>query len=208
MGNAPDLPPVIVHDVRQGSEEWHTLRLGIPTASAFHRILTPKQLKPSGPRHRYMAELLAERSTGRPYDMGATSWMGRGNDLEDEARRWYEFDSGNTVELVGFVTNDTKTVGGSPDGLVGDDGLIEIKCRSRARHFEVLLGEEEPASPAQVQGLLWLTDRRWCDVVNYCPGARQDTRRWFRTPPIIDAIAEHVTAFAAELEESAGALLS
>ena len=198
---------MIRHDVTQGSEEWHTLRLGLPTASAFHRILTPKRLEPSGQRFRYMAELLAERSTGRPYDTDATSWMGRGQELEDEARRWYEFDRGVSVEAIGFVTNNTKTVGGSPDGLVGSDGMIEIKCRSRARHFEVLLDQCEPASPAQVQGLLWLTEREWCDVVNYCPGARQHVVRWHRTATIIDAIAEHVTTFAAELETSAAELV-
>ena len=198
---------MIRHDVVQGSAEWHDLRLGIPTASAFHRILTPKGLKPSGQRHQYLAELIVERTTGRPYDSFSTTWSGRGNDLEAEARHWYEFDQDRTVEAVGFITNDTRTVGGSPDGLVDLDGLVEIKCRSRRRHIEVLLGHAEPASPAQVQGLLWLTERDWCDVVSYCPGIRSNVVRWHRSATIIDAIAEHVTEFAAEVETAAALLV-
>ena len=188
------------HDVEQGSEEWRTLRLGIPTASMFHRIISPARLEPSAQRHRYLAELLVELQTGRPYDMAATSWMGRGTRLEDEARKFYEFSTGVDVELVGFITNDAGTLGGSPDGLVGADGMVEIKCRSAARHIEVLMGTVERVSATQVQGLLWLTGRAWCDVVHYCPGMKQDIFRVERDGNAVEHIAAAVTEFAELLD--------
>ena len=193
---------MIRHDVVQGSEEWRTLRLGIPTASGFHRIISPKQLKPSAQRHRYLAELLVEKQTGRPYDMAATSWMGRGTALEDEARKFYEFQTGVDVEQVGFITNDAGTIGGSPDGLVGSDGIVEIKCRSAARHVEVLMGTVELASMGQVQGLLWLTERAWCDVVHYCPGLKQDITRVERDDNTVEHIAAAVVEFAEQVQKA------
>ena len=189
-------------DVVQGSPEWHTLRLGKPTASAFHRIISPGRLKLSSQRHTYLAELIVERQTGRPYDVEATQWMGRGTQLEDEARKWYEFDRGEGVRQTGFVTNDAGTIGGSPDGLVGRWGLIEIKCRSRRRHIEVVLGHAEPASRTQVQGLLWLTQARWCDVVQYCPGMGGHVDRFERDDEAITAISQAVFEFTEELADA------
>ena len=188
-------------DVVQGSPEWHTLRLGKPTASAFHRIISPGRLKLSSQRHTYLAELIVERQTGRPYDVEATQWMGRGTQLEDEARKWYEFDRGEGVRQTGFVTNDAGTIGGSPDGLVGRWGLIEIKCRSARRHVEHLLGSAgDFASVTQVQGLMWITGRAWCDVVGYCPGQPGIIERVERNDETIAAITLAVYDFCSDLK--------
>ena len=147
-----------------------------------------------------MAELVLERQTNEPFDAEGSSWMQRGKALEAEARRWYEFQTGEAVNQVGFVSDDGFTVGGSPDGLVGWDGIIEIKCRSRRRHIEVLMGQAEPASRTQVQGLLWLTGRKWCDVVHYCPGMRHDIRRIPEDFEVIAAIRQRVNDFIIELD--------
>ena len=97
-------------DLEQGSTEWMMARLGIPTASRFDRLLTPKTRKPSASRDSYRAELVAEYLMGQPLDWGTSAWMERGTELEDEARRWYEMDRGVDVEQVGLVLRD--------DGLV------------------------------------------------------------------------------------------
>ena len=192
---------MIRHDVDQGSEAWVALRLGRPTASQFHRIITPKTLALSRQRHQYMAELIVERDTGRPYDTDSLGWMGRGSEMEAEARRWYEFETGREVSQTGFVTLDNGTAGGSPDGLVMLDGLIEIKCRSARRHVEHLLGSAgDFASVTQVQGLMWITGRAWCDVVGYCPGQPGIIERVERNDETIAAITLAVYDFCSDLK--------
>ena len=195
---------MISHDVEQGTPEWQTLRLGIPTASQFHRILTPKTMKLSSQRFRYMAELLAERATGQPTDADGSAFMTRGSQMEAEARQWYEFENDLDVERVGFIT--ANDCGGSPDGLVGDDGIIEIKCRSAPVHMEVLMGHAEPASKCQTQGLLLVSGRAWCDVVNFCPGLDPHVTRQRVDDDFAAALSAALAEFNRELEEKVSAL--
>jgi hypothetical protein len=162
---------VIVHVVAQGSEEWRRLRMGVPTASEFHRILTPTG-KPSKSAEPYLCELLGELMMGRPLDSPSFPWMQRGHDLESDAANWYELQCDIATSIVGFCTTDDGRIGASPDRLVGDDGLLEIKCPSPDVHVRYLLFPDRGVDAeyrVQVQGQLYVTGRQWCDVVSYHP---------------------------------------
>lgn len=162
---------MITHNVVQGSEEWRHLRMGVPTASEFHRILTPGG-KPSKSAEPYMCELLGELLMGRPLEKPTYPWMQRGNDLEEEAANWYELQRDIGAKLVGFCTTDDGLIGASPDRLVGEDGLLEIKCPSPDAHVRYLLFPDKGVDEVykvQVLGQLYVTERTWCDVVSYHP---------------------------------------
>ena len=122
----------IFHDVAQYSEEHDRLRLGIPTSSNFHKIITP-QGKPSKQWREYACVLIAERILHQKLEFYNSPAMERGLIVEAEAADWYEFDQDVTVQRVGFITDDEHTMGCSPDRLVGDDGLLEIRRRYRTR---------------------------------------------------------------------------
>ena len=155
-------------DCEQGSPEWFDLRRGIPTASCFDRILTPTG-KESTQAMAYASQLIAERLTGVSLGFEGNRHTERGTELEPQARAYYEFVAGPVVE-VGFCLRDDGIAGCSPDGLVGDDGLLEIKCPSPAVHVEYLLAGKAPTKYlAQVQGQLWVTGRAWCDFLSYHP---------------------------------------
>lgn len=157
---------MIVHDCEQGSEEWVALRLGIPTGSNLDRILTPKTRRPSAQQAAYIAELVAERLTGESSEGFSSEWTEHGSIVEEEARTYYEFQRGVTVQRVGFVTRDDGLVGGSPDGLIGEDGGLEIKCPSPKVHASYLLGTAMDYV-GQCQGYMYLTDRKWWDLLAY-----------------------------------------
>ena len=194
---------MIILDVKQGTDEWKRARLGIPTASQFHRIITPKTLKASSQAHGYMCELLAEWMLGEPLDDGAeTPWMVRGTALEDEAVRWYELQRDATTTEVGLCLLDDRSAGCSPDRLVGDDGGLEIKCPSAKIHVSYLLGDPAEDHRAQVQGALWITGRQWWDVLSYNPVMPQVLITAERDEEFIGALAEAVAAFDVRLAEA------
>ena len=120
----------IFHDVAQYSDQYDRLKLGIPTSSHFHKIITP-QGKPSKQWREYACMLIAERILQRKIDLYKSLPMERGLIVEAEAADWYEFDQDVTVQRVGFITDDDHTIGCSPDRLVGDEGLLEIKAPYR-----------------------------------------------------------------------------
>lgn len=158
-------------NIVQGSEEWRRLRMGMPTASAFDRILTPGG-KPSKSADDYLYELLGELIMGRPFDAPKYPWMLRGNDLEEEAANWYEFQNDVATEIVGFCTTDDGLIGASPDRFVGDDGLLEIKCPKPSTHVGYILHPDSGVAKdyaVQVQGQLYVTGRKWCHVISYHP---------------------------------------
>lgn len=193
------MPPVI-HDCQQGSDEWHRLRLGIPTASCFDRILTPKTLKPSAQASGYLDECLAEYMLGEPLDAGSEQWMERGKKMEEKARDWYAFQY-QKVRLVGFVTNEEGTVGCSPDGLVGDDGGLEIKVPAAKQHVAYLRNPESLylAYRMQVQGGLWICERKWWDIVSYNPAIEAIIQRVDRDERLIEKLSAAVAAFNEQL---------
>lgn len=163
-----------IHTCEQRSAEWYALRAGIPTASSFSSLITSEG-KPSKTLPQYAKTLAAEKFSGRTMDAWeGNAWTERGRELEDEAIRLYEFASDNTVSPVGFVTSDDGRAGCSPDGLVDDCGLVEIKCLKAENHIEAILyhrknGRCQPAYVQQTQGQLWLCEREWCDLIFYHP---------------------------------------
>lgn len=196
------------HDVVQGSHAWTVLRLGIPTASQFSRILTPKTRKLSASAADYRHELLAEMFLGHASSPRETGFMERGSALEAEARRYYEFQRDVLVERVGFVTTDSGRVGGSPDGLIGEDGGVEIKCTSASNHIAMLLGDGVEQYAAQCQGYMMLTGRAWWDLVAYNPELPTTITRFARDDEYIDALALALVGFLAALDAGRATLLA
>jgi hypothetical protein len=190
---------VKIIDCEQGSPEWHAERLGKPTASRFSNIVTPTGAL-SKSSAKYMYELLAGWALGMALDSHKSAFMDRGSGLEVEARADYEFRHDVDVEQVGFVVNDEGTIGCSPDGLVGDEGMVEIKCYEPAHHIEALLGGSSTTYHAQRQGQLWITERKWVDFVVYHPDLPQAEFRIERDEPYIEKLSTAVLNFTFEME--------
>ena len=161
---------MIYIDCEQGSDEWFEARRGIPTASGFASIITPKTGKLSASADVYIAELIAE-TVVEEQDFQGNQWTERGHLLEPEARNWYEFETGNTVTETGIILRDDGSAGVSPDGLIGTDGLLEIKCPKPSTHvYWFLAGELPDKHRPQCHAALLLAERDWLDFVSYCPG--------------------------------------
>jgi len=153
------------YTVEHGSDEWFSMRLGIPTASEFKKIITAKTRKFSKQSSEYADAKIGEIMTGEISGiMEPTYHMRRGSILEVQARESYEFVHGVKTENGGFWTDDTGSFGASPDFLVGDDGIGEIKCLETKNHVKYMLNREIPSEfYAQIQGQLYITERKWCD---------------------------------------------
>lgn len=192
---------MIVLNCRQGSEEWTEARLGIPTASQYHRIITPKTGKFSSQADGYAHELLAEELLGHPVDEGASDFMARGTALEKSAIDFYEFQNDVNTTRVGFILRDDKLTGCSPDRLVGDDGGLEIKCPSAKVHVGYMLGRDADDYRCQVQGALWLTGRAWWDWLSYNPELAPVLTRFERDEAFIGKLAAAVDQFINYLDE-------
>ena len=159
-----------VYDFEQGTPEWLQSRLGCPSGSGFDKLITATG-KPSTQAEGYINQLIAELLTGETTYVKKTEWMERGNELEPRARDYYELATGNTVVETGFCKHDKLECGVSPDGIVGDHGLIEIKCPSPSVHVAYLRAGVLPTKyKQQIQGQMWLIDdREWCDFLSYHP---------------------------------------
>ena len=165
----------IYDQLEQGGTEWLQARAGILTASTIGQLITAKTIKPAmNDRSRGLCQtLIAERITGHVEPVHPNRAMTRGTLLEPEARRIYAEQTGQDVDEVGFarLDKDTYTLGSSPDGLVGDDGGIEIKSPSAKVHVATVLSGAIPDyNRAQVQAFLHVTGREWCDFISYLPG--------------------------------------
>lgn len=192
---------MIVHHCEQGGTEWHALRWGIPTASNFDRILTASG-KPSKQADEYRRYLLAERYFGHPLEQVRTSWMQRGNDLEGEACAFYEFTREVAVGHCGIITDDEGRYGASPDGLVGDDGLVEFKCPSPEQHIRYMLWSDIAKEyRVQLQGQLWVAQRQWTDICSYHPAMESVIVRVERDEEFIGLLAAEMAKFVERLEE-------
>lgn len=163
-----------IFNFAQYSPDWWNARRGIPTASEFDRILTPATGKLSKSADGYACQLIGEKlSTEYPLTTmnPATAAMERGTAMETAARSWYSVYHSLEVEEVGFCLSECERFGCSPDGLVGEDGGIEIKCPLPHTQVSWLLSGELPSDyKAQVHGTLIVTGRQWWDFVSYCPG--------------------------------------
>lgn len=192
---------MITHDVEQGTEAWRKLRLGIPTASNFNRIITPLG-KPctKAKVDAYIHQLAAEYILREPCDNTNTDFMMRGTNLEAEARKHYEFITDTKVEQVGFCTNDDGSVGCSPDGLIGDDGGLEVKTLSAAGHIAHLLKMSADAYKVQIQGNLWVCEREWWDQLSYSPVMESPIIRCPRDEAFIAVLEGAMVQFLEKLE--------
>jgi exodeoxyribonuclease (lambda-induced) len=153
----------IYKDLEQRSEEWHNVRAGKLTASSFHTLLGNSETKKT-----LLLKITAERITNKCIeDNYSNEDIERGIELEDDARNNYQENTFNLVEEVGFAELD-EYVGCSPDGIVGNDGLIEIKCpRETTFLSQVLSGRIKPEYITQMQFNMYVLDRKWCDYVMY-----------------------------------------
>jgi putative phage-type endonuclease len=157
--------------MQQNSPEWFAARCGKVTASRIADVVAKTKTGVSAMRVNYMAELLAERLTGLPVEGFKSEAMKWGSEVEPEARAAYEFYRNQTVAEVGFVLHpNIDQSGASPDGFVGEDGLVEIKCPNTATHMDTLLGQSVPAKYInQMQWQMACTGRKWCDFASYDP---------------------------------------
>ena len=157
--------------IEQGTEAWAAARRGKVTASRVADVIKKTKSGYSTSRKNYAAQLLCERLTGRTAEGFSNAAMQWGTENEPEARVAYEFMKNVTVDLVGFIDHPSIAMSGaSPDGLVGEDGLVEIKCCNTATHLEVLLsGEIDPDYITQIQWQLACSGRKWCDYVGFDP---------------------------------------
>lgn len=152
----------------QRSEEWFKIRAGKITASRICDIMPSRNGYPAG-RQKYISQLIAERLTGEIQESYTNEAIQHGIETEAKARQYYEDETSNPVTEVDFIdAPDGSMSGASPDGLVGDDGMIEIKCPNTSTHIDTLLGEPIPKKYLyQMQWQLYCAGREWVDFVSF-----------------------------------------
>lgn len=191
--------------MEQRSTEWFNARLGKVTASRVADVIAKTKTGYSTSRENYMAQLVCERMTGtqgESYNNAAMQW---GTDQEPLARAAYEAAKDVLVDEVGFITHPTIiAAGASPDGLVGVDGLIEIKCPNTATHIDTLLSDKVPSKyNTQMQWQMVCTGRKWCDFVSFDPRMPEGLQLFIQR---VDFDAEYVKMLEAEITEFLGEL--
>lgn len=181
----------IIRDIEQGSEAWLQLRLGVATASNFDKIITAGG-KESATLPKYALELATQCLLIAPEPSYKNEVMARGNELEPLARQAYQEETLQAVEEITMFKSDCGNFGFSPDGLLGDAGVIEIKCPLAITHAKYLLDNKIPTDYwQQVQGGLWVSGRKFCDFVSFNPN--------FKERSIFIIRVERDEAFIAEL---------
>jgi len=189
----------------QRTEEWFRERMGKVTASRIADVMTRTKSGYGASRKNYMTELLVERLTGEREESYINAAMQRGIDEEPIARTEYELDRGVLVDEVGFVQHPSiEMSGASPDGLVGDDGMVEIKCPNTATHVETLIAKSvDRKYLLQMQWQMACTGRAWCDFVSFDSRMPAELAmvviRVPRDEVMIEEIAREVTDFLADL---------
>jgi len=186
-------------DLIQGTDEWFAARRGIVTASVVGQLITPKTVKPAANDYSraLTTTLVAERITGWTEEVFVSNDMMRGSMDEPVARDLYGRHYAPVVE-VGFMVRDDWgwRLGYSPDGLVGDDGLIEVKSRRPKKHLATILADEVPLeNMAQIQAGLLVSGRAWCDYLSYCGGMPMWRKRVTADERWAAAIVEAVATF-------------
>lgn len=196
----------------QGSDEWLAARCGKVTASRVADVIAKTKTGYGASRANYMAELIAERLTGQPAEKFSNAAMAWGTEKEPEARAAYSFLKDVDVVEVGFIAHPRIAMtGASPDGLVGDLGLVEFKCPQTATHIDTLTGHAVPAKyVTQIQWQLACTGRAWCDFASYDPRLPHEMRLWVRRverdDDLIAELEREVSAFLSELDAKVGEL--
>jgi hypothetical protein len=195
-----------IFDCDQGSEEWFEARRGIPTASCFDKVLTKprKGESVSLTRRRYLRDLAGEIITGKPMESYSNWHMERGKGMEPEARELYAFAHDAELTQVGFIRTQTGllSAGCSPDSLIGNDGLLEIKTKLPALLIECIEADQfPPEHKAQCQGALLVTGRDWIDLVAYWPGMPLFVKRAYRDEEYIKNLSGELCRFSDDLDE-------
>lgn len=190
-----------IFDCEQGTPEWYAARLGIPTASEFQTILAKgRGGGDSVGRRTYMYKLAGERITQEPMYSYQNDHMERGKEMEAEARNLYAMVAEVEPIKVGFLRRGD--AGASPDSLIGNPGMLEVKTKLAHLQLDVLLSDELPSEhKAQCQGQLWIAAREWVDFVSYWPGLPLFVKRVYRDEPYIARLKVEVDAFNNEMLE-------
>ena len=190
-----------IFEVPQGSPEWFELRRGLPTSSEFAAIMANSSDRKG--RASYMRRLAGEIITGDIAEMfanGLPAPMRRGQEQEDEARRTYSLITDNVVRRIGFARDLDKGAGCSTDGLIGEDGVLELKSMRADLLIETIEKDEFPnAHYWQCQGALWILRRQWCDLAIYCPKMPLFIKRVVRDEDKCAKLAAEIQSFRVDL---------
>lgn len=200
--------------MEQRTDEWFSARLGCVTASRTADVMAKTKSGYSASRANYMAQLITERLTGQASEGFTNAAMQWGTETEPQARMAYELMTGETVTEVGFIAHpNIQHFGASPDGLVGDRGLIEIKCPNTSTHIDTLLSDKVPGKYiTQMHVQMICTGRDWCDFVSFDPRLPGDMSFWMRRverdQELCESIEAEVQTFLAELADKIAKLRS
>jgi len=180
--------------MEQKSDEWFAARLGKVTASRVADVIAKTKTGYSASRENYMAQLVVERLTNTQAESFTNAAMQWGTDQEPFARAAYEVQQNVLVDETGLVDHPTiEMAGASPDGLVGEDGLVEIKCPNTATHIDTLLTQTVPAKYiTQMQFQMACTGRQWCDFVSFDPRMPQKAQIFIKRVPRDDAFIKEI----------------
>lgn len=191
--------------MEQRTEEWYQARLGKVTASKVASVLAKRD---SATRADYLTDLVLERLTGKQQEFYQNEAMLHGVEAEPQARMAYEAETGNLVDELGFIDHPSiANFGCSPDGVVGEDGLIEIKCPNSKTHLSTLLSGKAPSKYIpQMQTQMAVMNRQWCDFVSFDPRLPEDLQlfviRVNRDDEYIAKLEEEVSIFLEEVDET------
>lgn len=193
-----------VFNFEQGSDEWKNARTGVITASCFSQILPGGKGKT---RRTYLLKIASERITGNQADTFSNAHMERGHEQESAARDLYVEQNNVEVTQCGLMKN--FGLGYSPDGLVADDGLIEIKSKFAHLQAEILLDDEIPSEHiAQLQGGLLISERKYIDFISFCPGMPLFIKRVFRDEDYISKLKVEIFNFEEEVQKAVNTIVS
>lgn len=193
--------------MEQRSEEWFAARCGKVTASRVADIMARTKTGPSASRENYLAQLVCERMTGKPAESYSNAAMAWGTEQEPFARAAYESAKDVLVEEVGFVSHPSfSEAGASPDGLVGEFGLVEIKCPNTATHIQTLLEQKVPEKyNTQMQWQMACTQRHWCDYVSFDPRMAEGLQLFIKRvefdPVYVGKLDKEIINFLLDLED-------
>lgn len=201
-------------EIIQGTPEWHAARCGKVTASRVADVIAKTKTGWGASRANYMADLIAERLTGESAPSFTNAAMQWGTDQEPNARAAYEFRKDCEVVAIGFAIHPTiQDSGASPDGLIGDDGMVEFKCPNTATHIETLLSGTIPAK--YITQMMWqmaCTGRKWCDWVSFDPRMPESmklyVRRIERDDALIASLENDVREFLDEMSKKIAQLIA
>jgi len=206
MWRKREIGKIMIEMIEQRSDEWFAARIGKVTASRVADVIAKTKTGYSATRDNYMAQLVCERLTGQKGESFTNAAMQWGTETEPLARISYEVAQNVLVDEVGFVPHPTiEMAGASPDGLVGDDGLLEIKCPNTATHIETLLSQTVPTKYyTQMQFQLASTGRKWCDFVSFDNRLPKElqlfVKRVLRDDMYIRLMEEEIIKFLNELD--------